>query len=117
MNAFMRAVSARGWARAKRRRPALAGAVLGPVALLPAAASAALSFNTHSDFGTGTNPYSVAIADFNGDGKQDLATANYGSSNVSVLLGTGKGSFGAKNRLRRGHGPALGCDRRPQRRR
>ena len=32
-------------------------------------------------------PLSVAVADFNGDGNQDLAVANFGSDNVSVLLG------------------------------
>ncbi len=32
--------------------------------------------------------------DFNGDGKLDLATANIGSKNVSVLFGNGLGSFG-----------------------
>ena len=42
------------------------------------------------------NPNSVTTGDFNGDGKTDLATANYGSNTVSVLLGTGTGTFGAK---------------------
>ena len=32
----------------------------------------------------GTNPLSVAVADFNGDGKPDLVAANYGSDNVSA---------------------------------
>ena len=41
----------------------------------------------------GTNPYSVAVADFNGDGIQDLAVANNGSGNVSILLGNGNGTF------------------------
>jgi hypothetical protein len=35
----------------------------------------------------------VAIRDFNGDGKLDLAVADYSSSAVSVLLGNGDGSF------------------------
>jgi len=30
----------------------------------------------------------VAIGDFNGDGKPDLAVANQGSTSVSVLLNT-----------------------------
>ncbi|WP_353851885.1 Calx-beta domain-containing protein [Microcystis sp. LE18-22.4A] len=42
----------------------------------------------------GTRPISVTVGDFNGDGKSDLAVANHSSSNVSVLLGTGTGSFG-----------------------
>lgn len=41
----------------------------------------------------GTEPGGVAIADFNRDGKVDLAVANGGSRNVSILLGDGKGGF------------------------
>ena len=41
----------------------------------------------------GTYPISVAIGDFNGDGKQDLATANVDSNNVSIRLGDGSGGF------------------------
>jgi hypothetical protein len=37
----------------------------------------------------------VAVGDFNGDGVQDLAVANYDSDRVSVLLGNGDGSFQA----------------------
>ncbi|MBI4469726.1 MAG: VCBS repeat-containing protein [Acidobacteria bacterium] len=36
---------------------------------------------------------SVAVADFNGDGRPDLAVTNPGSDNVSVLLGNGDGTF------------------------
>src|SRR5207247_5690349 len=43
----------------------------------------------------GSAPFSVAVGDFNGDGKLDLATANEGSANVSILLGDGTGAFGA----------------------
>ena len=35
----------------------------------------------------GTEPVSVAVGDFNRDGKPDFAAANSGSDNVSVLLG------------------------------
>ena len=37
---------------------------------------------------------SVAVAEFNGDGKLDLAVVNLGSNNVSILLGDGVGGFG-----------------------
>ena len=35
---------------------------------------------------TGTWPDAVAVGDFNGDGRLDLATANFSTDNVSVLL-------------------------------
>jgi hypothetical protein len=38
-------------------------------------------------------PKSVVIADFNHDGKLDLAVANFVTGNVSVLLGNGDGTF------------------------
>ena len=50
---------------------------------------------TGSPFAVGTNPYSVAVGDFNGDGFADLATANFGSSDATVLLGNGSGGFSA----------------------
>jgi hypothetical protein len=34
----------------------------------------------------GDAPYSIFAADLDGDGDLDLATANYGSDNVSILL-------------------------------
>lgn len=35
----------------------------------------------------------IAVGDFNGDGKQDLAVANTGNGDVSILLGNGNGTF------------------------
>ncbi len=43
--------------------------------------------------GSGTVPYSILVADFNQDGKADLATSNDGNSTMSVLLGNGDGTF------------------------
>jgi hypothetical protein len=43
--------------------------------------------------GAGTGPYSLAVADFNYDGIPDIATANFITSSVSVLVGTGDGTF------------------------
>ena len=48
------------------------------------------TFGTQVTYPTGSNPYDVVAVDLNGDGKLDLATANYGSGNdVSVLLNQG----------------------------
>ncbi|NCR78384.1 MAG: hypothetical protein GPI92_24060, partial [Microcystis aeruginosa K13-06] len=57
-------------------------------------ANSSASFNPATNFSVGNRPTSVTVGDFNGDGKSDLAVANYFGSNVSVLLGTGTGSFG-----------------------
>jgi len=52
-----------------------------------------VSFIAPRTFASGTNPMSVAVADFNSDGVLDLVVANFGSNSVSVLLGNGDGSF------------------------
>lgn len=51
------------------------------------------SFSPATSFPVGPNPQAVVSADFNGDGRLDLASANPGT--VSVLLGDGAGGFGA----------------------
>jgi len=42
---------------------------------------------------TGTGPAALTAADFNTDGKLDLAIANSGANTVSILLGNGDGTF------------------------
>jgi 6-phosphogluconolactonase (cycloisomerase 2 family) len=51
------------------------------------------TFRNEMQFPTGTKPYSATVGDFNGDGKPDLAVANYLDNTVSVLLGNGTGTF------------------------
>src|ERR1700732_4813106 len=50
-------------------------------------------FNFGGSLHAGANPRAVAVADLNRDGNQDLIIANYGSDNVTILLGNGKGGF------------------------
>ena len=45
-------------------------------------------------YAVGSEPISVATEDFNGDGIADLAVANKGSRNISILIGDGVGGFG-----------------------
>ena len=63
------------------------------------------SFGTKTVFGTGSFPGSVAVGDFNSDGKLDLAVTNDGSGTVSILPGTGTGTFGAKTDFGTGASP------------
>lgn len=46
------------------------------------------TFSSPTAFSTDTHPWGVALADFNGDGKKDILTANKGSDDVSVLFNT-----------------------------
>jgi hypothetical protein len=62
------------------------------------------SFLPQTVFTVGSEPQSVAVADFNGDGHPDLAVSNSDDRTVSVLLGTGTGSFGPQSTLAAGPG-------------
>ncbi len=68
-------------------------------------------FAPQTTYTAGENPTAVTVGDFNGDGKLDLAVANYGAlswdstGTVSVLLGQGGGSFGPPASYPAGFGP------------
>ncbi len=53
------------------------------------------TFGPQTTFNAGTSPQSLALADFNGDGKLDVAAASSAVGGVSVLLGVGNGSLAA----------------------
>jgi hypothetical protein len=79
------------------------GTLLAVGVVLPAHAGAVSFFRT--DVPVGTNPTSVAVGDFNG-GAPDLAVANEGSDNVSILLGNGFGQFTAGTPVSVGDAPS-----------
>src|SRR6266704_179312 len=54
-------------------------------------------FNPQTEYvaGSKNGPSGIAVGDFNGDGKLDLAVVNFGDWNIYVLLGNGDGTFQA----------------------
>ncbi|HKC69423.1 MAG TPA: FG-GAP-like repeat-containing protein [Bacteroidia bacterium] len=57
--------------------------------------NAQVCFNTFGNYAVGNSPTAIITADFNKDGKLDLATTNLGTDNVSIMLGAGTGAFGS----------------------
>jgi len=47
----------------------------------------------NSTLTVGANPQGIAVGDFNGDGKEDLAIVNTPEDSVTILLGNGDGTF------------------------
>jgi hypothetical protein len=67
--------------------------VLGSASLF--SATSGLSFLNTQSPATGAEPIAVATADFNGDGKVDLAVVNRIDGTVTIFLGNGDGTFTA----------------------
>jgi hypothetical protein len=54
--------------------------------------------------GDRSQPYSVAVGDFNNDTLLDIAVASYGANNVGFFLGYGNGSFMSQQIFNTGFG-------------
>jgi hypothetical protein len=64
------------------------------------------SFQTVTTYNvSGNASQEVVTGDFNGDGFADFAVANFGTGNVSVMLGNGVGGFGSLSFVTAGAGP------------
>lgn len=63
-------------------------------------------FTLYGTYTASTNPEVMTTADFNNDGKLDIAAINNTSNNVSVLLGIGTGSFLTAVNYTVGSGPS-----------
>ncbi len=64
-----------------------------------------LSFSPAVSYPVGTTPQAVVTADFNGDNRLDIASANSGSNTVTVLRGNGNGTFQAAQVSATGNAP------------
>ncbi len=62
-------------------------------------------FSGTTNVAVGTTPLSIAVGDFNGDGKHDIATANYSGNTVSIRLGNGAGGFSGTTSISVGTNP------------
>jgi hypothetical protein len=71
----------------------------------PAAAPSPCFFAPQVRYAVGRQPYAVAVGDFNGDGKPDLAVSNIADNTISILMGQGGGTFGPAVAVPTGRGP------------
>lgn len=69
-----------------------------------------MCFSTPTNIAVGTNPRHSVVGDFNSDGNADIVIANEGSSNISLLLGNGNGTFGSPTNFPVG-GQPFGIDK------
>lgn len=75
------------------------------VQLARAVSGGPLMYTSAGDTAVGAGPRDLAVADFNGDGTLDVATANNGADSLSLLLGLGDGRFTPMPSTPLGDGP------------
>src|SRR5438552_19086306 len=68
-------------------------ATLAPPGPALAQGTACFTSPSPAQVSVGAGPSSVAVGDFNNDGKLDFANANFFSNSVSIRLGNGDGTF------------------------
>ena len=76
------------------RRP-IRRSVAGRLRIEPLEDRCLPSFSMPVNYGADLAPEKLVSADFNGDGRLDVATANHQENTVGVLLGNGDGTFQA----------------------
>lgn len=64
------------------------------------------TFKQHVDYDTGYSPFFISTADFDGDGKTDLITANSNGTDMTLLAGRGNGTLQSHITLSTGNDPA-----------
>jgi len=67
--------------------------------LMTSGVGAQIAFTPATDYLVGTSPAGVALADFNNDGRPDMAVTGDTPDRVSILLNTGTGTFGPASDL------------------
>jgi hypothetical protein len=73
----------------------LRSALFATCLAIPLAAAAQFSFSGPASYAPGNRPDGIAFADFNGDGRADMAVSSDTPDKVVIFLNTGSGSFGA----------------------
>lgn len=81
------------------------GATAGLLSVFPGTGPGTFNRDRGRDFDVGSNPDSLAAGDFNRDGLADVAFANLGSNDLSILFNDGRGGFGPELRLTTGLEP------------
>jgi hypothetical protein len=69
------------------------GAIRAHTAMPTGLVNGGVPFLVAPEYEAGLEAQTVAIGDFNGDGKLDVAVANYAGNDVSILLGNSDGTF------------------------